>query len=54
LEEVKDKDAIIVFSAHGTKRSIIHEAEKKFKAVYNLECPFVSKIYKEADQYIEQ
>ena len=54
LEEAKDPNAIIVFSAHGTKRSIIHEAEKKYKAVYNLECPFVSKIYKEADQYIEE
>lgn len=54
LKEVKNPHAIIVFSAHGTKRSTIHEAENNFKAVYNLECPFVSKIYKEADQYIEQ
>ena len=54
LNEIEDPQAVIVFSAHGTKRSIIQEAKKKFKAVYNLECPFVSKIYTEADRYIQK
>ena len=54
LQELENPQAIIVFSAHGTKRSLIQEAEKKYKAVYNLECPFVSKIYTEADKFIEK
>lgn len=52
LDEITDRDAIVVFSAHGTDRTIIQQAKKKFKAVYNLECPFVSKIYTEVDTFI--
>jgi 4-hydroxy-3-methylbut-2-enyl diphosphate reductase len=54
LEEVKDTDAIIIFSAHGTNRKIIEEAKSTFKAVYNLECPFVTKIYTEVDTFIQK
>gem|GEM_PF-1863810 len=54
INDIQEENAIVVFSAHGTKRSLINQAQQKFEAVYNLECPFVSKIYKEADQYIQQ
>lgn len=54
IEEVKDASAIIVFSAHGINRKTIDEAKKKYAAVYNLECPFVTKIYKEVDIYLEK
>lgn len=53
IYDVYDQDAIIVFSAHGTNRVIISQAEKKFEHVFNLECPFVTKIYREADAYLK-
>lgn len=54
IDEVKEQNAIIVFSAHGTNREILYQAKEKFKAVYNLECPFVSKIYTEIQWFIQQ
>ena len=54
LEEVEDKNAVVVFSAHGITRTILQEAKQRFTTVYNLECPFVSKIYTEADTYLDQ
>ena len=54
IEEVQEKDAIVVFSAHGTNRETLDQAKQKFKAVYNLECPFVSKIYTEIQWFIQQ
>jgi len=54
LEEIDDNDAIIIFSAHGTNRKIIDEAKGKYTAVYNLECPFVTKIYTEVDNFLQK
>lgn len=54
IEEVSYEKAIVVFSAHGTNREILAQAREKFLAVYNLECPFVSKIYAEVDAFIKQ
>jgi 4-hydroxy-3-methylbut-2-enyl diphosphate reductase len=45
---------VVTFSAHGTNREILLQAAKKFKAIYNLECPLVTKIYKEIDMYIKK
>lgn len=52
IDEVSDSNAIIVFSAHGINRVVLDEAKKRFKAVYNLECPFVTKIYNEIDLFV--
>ncbi len=54
MEDILHNNAIVVFSAHGTNREIIEQAKQKFKAVYNLECPFVSKIYSEVDGFIQK
>jgi len=54
IDEVRYEKAIVVFSAHGTNREVLTTARQKFKAVYNLECPFVSKIYAEVDGFIQQ
>lgn len=54
IQEVLDKNAVIVFSAHGINRKIFNDASKLFKATYNLECPFVSKIYNEINHFIWQ
>jgi 4-hydroxy-3-methylbut-2-enyl diphosphate reductase len=53
IDQIKEQDSIIAFSAHGTDRNSILKAENKFKKVYNLECPFVTKIYKEAECYLK-
>ena len=45
---------VICFSAHGTNRRIILEAKKKYKYVYNLECPLVTKIYNEVDKFVDE
>jgi 4-hydroxy-3-methylbut-2-enyl diphosphate reductase len=54
IDEITDPEAIVTFSAHGTNRSILDEAKKRFKAVYNLECPLVTKVYKEIDMYAKK
>jgi 4-hydroxy-3-methylbut-2-en-1-yl diphosphate reductase len=54
IQEVPSKDAVVVFSAHGISRNIFNEANTLFKAVYSLECPFVSKIYNEIRYFIEK
>lgn len=54
IDDVSDQNAVIIFSAHGTDRTILNRAKQVYKAVYNLECPFVSKIYTEVDNFIQQ
>lgn len=54
IDEVLDTNAIIIFSAHGTNRTTINKAKEKYQRVYNLECPFVSKIYLEIDSFLEK
>ena len=54
MDDISHHNAIVVFSAHGTNREVIEQAKQKFKAVYNLECPFVSKIYSEVDGFIQK
>ena len=49
-----DPNATIIFSAHGTNRTTIHDAQTKFKKVINLECPLVTKIYLEIDHFLKQ
>ena len=54
IDKVFQENAIVVFSAHGTNREILSTAKKRFTAVYNLECPFVSKVYSEVQSCIQQ
>ncbi len=54
IDDVEDTHAVIVFSAHGTNRKTIDIAKKTYKKVYNLECPFVSKIYLEVDSFLKK
>ncbi len=54
IDEIRDNEAIVVFSAHGINRDIYAQAKKRFKAVYNFECPFVSKIYAEVQWFIKK
>jgi len=54
IDEIKNKNSIIIFSAHWINREIIIFAKKNYKTVYNLECPLVTKIYNEIDNYLNQ
>jgi 4-hydroxy-3-methylbut-2-enyl diphosphate reductase len=54
LDEITNPDAIVTFSAHGINRAILDEASHRFQAVYNLECPLVSKIYRQIDMYLRK
>lgn len=54
IYDVHDPEAIVVFSAHGTNRVVIGQAQKKNSIIFNLECPFVQKVYREVDTYIDQ
>jgi 4-hydroxy-3-methylbut-2-en-1-yl diphosphate reductase len=54
IDDIPQNDVIVVFSAHGITRQILEKAQHRFAKVYNLECPFVSKIYTEADTYLSQ
>lgn len=54
IDEITNPDAIVTFSAHGTNRTTLEQAKQRFQAIYNLECPLVTKIYKEIDMYIKK
>ncbi len=54
ISKVNDSEALIIFSAHGTNRKVIEEAKSRYKIVYNLECPFVTKIYLEAENILKE
>jgi len=54
IYDIPDDDAVVVFSAHGINRVVLEQARARFKAVYNLECPFVSKIYQEVDASLQK
>ncbi len=47
IDEINDIKSIVVFSAHWINRKTLNIAKRKFKYVYNLECPLVSKVYNE-------
>jgi len=53
IKEIKTKQAVVIFSAHGINREILIKAQKQFNTVYNLECPLVTKIYIEINLYIK-
>lgn len=53
LSDIKNPNSIIVFSAHWVNRRILREAEGKFKKTYSLECPLVTKVYKELELFVK-
>lgn len=54
IDDISDNNAVVVFSAHGINRVVLEQAKLRFKTVYNLECPFVSKIYNEINLFMQQ
>lgn len=54
IEEIKDNNSIVAFSAHWVNRTLFNNAKERFSKVYSLECPLVNKVYKELENYKEE
>jgi len=50
LDEIKDKDRPVIFSAHGIPKSIPESAKLKKIFFIDATCPLVSKVHREAEQ----
>tara|TARA_Y100000590_G_C15720271_1_gene1013305 strand:+ start:813 stop:1754 length:942 start_codon:yes stop_codon:yes gene_type:complete len=50
LDEIKDKDRPVIFSAHGVPKSIPESAKLKKIFFIDATCPLVSKVHREAEQ----
>ncbi len=51
IDEVSYHDVVVVFSAHGIDKFVLEKAQKRFWKVYNLECPLVTKVYREVKSF---
>ncbi|WCR58025.1 4-hydroxy-3-methylbut-2-enyl diphosphate reductase [Wolbachia endosymbiont of Ctenocephalides felis wCfeJ] len=51
IEDIKDDEGILIFSAHGVSKSIEEKAKRKGIQVIDATCPLVSKVHKEAKRY---
>ena len=50
LNEIKDKNRPVIFSAHGVPKSVPNSAKIKKMFFIDAICPLVSKVHKEAEQ----
>lgn len=50
IDEIDDKDGVVVFSVHWVDRQLYEQAKTKFKNVYNFECNLITQIYDELDK----
>lgn len=51
LQDIKNKDRPVIFSAHGVPKSIPSEAKNLQLQFYDATCPLVSKIHREVENY---
>ncbi len=51
LDEVPSDDVVVAFSAHWIDKFVLEQAQKRFWKVYNLECPLVTKVYREVKSF---
>ncbi len=54
LQDIKNKDRPVIFSAHGVPKSIPAEAKNLHLQFYDATCPLVSKIHREVENYEKQ
>ena len=54
LQDIKNKDRLVIFSAHGVPKSIPAEAKILQLQFYDATCPLVSKIHREVENYEKQ
>ena len=51
LDEIKDKNRPVIFSAHGVPKSVPFQAKKLNLLYYDATCPLVSKIHREVENF---
>jgi len=51
LQDIKNKDRPVIFSAHGVPKSIPKEAKNLKLKFHDATCPLVSKIHREVENY---
>lgn len=54
LSEIKQKDATVIFSAHGVSDKVENQAKSMNFQVIDATCPLVSKVHRQAKKYEEQ
>ena len=54
LQDIKNKDRPVIFSAHGVPKSIPAKAKNLELQFYDATCPLVSKIHREVENYEKQ
>ena len=54
LQDIKNKDRPVIFSAHGVPKSIPAEAKNLELKFYDATCPLVSKIHREVENFEKQ
>ena len=51
LDEIKNRDRPVIFSAHGVPKSVPKKAEKFNLLFFDATCPLVSKIHREVENF---
>ena len=51
LDEIKNKQRPVIFSAHGVPKTVPHEAKNLNLKYYDAICPLVSKIHREVENF---
>lgn len=54
LDEIPNRDSIVVFSAHGSPPALKEEAKKRGHKVVDATCPLVTKVHLEAVRYANE
>ena len=54
MEDIKNKDRPVIFSAHGVPKSIPKKAKNLQLQFFDATCPLVSKIHREVENYEKQ
>ena len=51
LDEIKNRDRPVIFSAHGVPKSVPEKAKKLNLLYFDATCPLVSKIHREVENF---
>ncbi len=54
LEEIKEKDSRVIFSAHGVSPAVWHEAKQRSLQSVDAVCPLVTKVHSEVKHYADK
>jgi 4-hydroxy-3-methylbut-2-en-1-yl diphosphate reductase len=53
LDEIEDRDARVIFSAHGVSPSVLKDAKERSLEVVDAVCPLVTKVHNEVRHYAD-